>query len=78
MAKDVIEEELVEEEVEESVKDIDSRPSMMDDEWSDYVMSHFKSNELIDGNPICAGLRRVAELLLGDIVNSGSISSYGY
>ena len=47
MAKDVIEEELFEEEVEESVKDIDSRPSMMDDEWSDYVMSHFKSNELI-------------------------------
>ena len=40
-------------------------------EWNDYVMSHFHKNELIDGNPICAGLRRVAELLLGDVVESG-------
>ena len=24
--------------------------------WSDYVMSHFQRNELIDKNPICAGL----------------------
>ena len=40
-------------------------------EWNEYVMAHFKRNELIDGNPICAGLRRVAELLLGDIIESG-------
>ena len=76
MAKDVIEEELFEEEIEAPVKDIDDRPSMMDDEWNDYVMSHFKSNELIEGNPICAGLRRVAELLLGDIVESGPVEVY--
>ena len=44
---------------------------MFSDEWNDYVMAHFHSNELIDGNPICAGLRRVAEFLLGDIVESG-------
>jgi|TARA_Y100000004_G_scaffold80497_1_gene90488 hypothetical protein len=48
-----------------------NRPSMFSDEWNEYVMAHFHSNELIDGNPICAGLRRVAELLLGDIVESG-------
>ena len=43
----------------------------MSSEWADYVMSHFQANELIDGNPICAGLRRVAELLLGTIVETG-------
>ena len=48
-----------------------NRPSMFSDEWNEYVMAHFHNNELIDGNPICAGLRRVAELLLGDIVHSG-------
>ena len=48
-----------------------NRPSMFSDEWNEYVMAHFHQNELIDGNPICAGLRRVAELLLGDIIHSG-------
>ena len=49
----------------------ENRPSMFSDEWNPYVMAHFHTNELIDGNPICAGLRRVAELLLGDIIESG-------
>ena len=57
----VTEEESIEEDV----------PSMLSDEWHDYVMSHFKSNELIDGNPVCAGLRRVSELLLGSVIESG-------
>ena len=57
--------------IEEKVGGIEDRPSMFSDEWNDYVMAHFHSNELIDGNPICAGLRRVAEFLLGDIVESG-------
>ena len=39
-------------------------------EWNDYVMSKFEPHELIDKNPICAGLRRVAEELLGDIISS--------
>ena len=46
-------------------------PSITSAEWHDYAMSHFYDNELIDGNPICAGLRRVAELLLGDIIETG-------
>jgi hypothetical protein len=33
-------------------------------------MTHFHETELIDGNPTTAGLRRVAELLLGDIIDS--------
>jgi hypothetical protein len=33
-------------------------------------MDKFEPRELIDGNPICAGLRRVAEDVLGSIVSS--------
>tara|TARA_R110002110_G_scaffold37253_5_gene123253 strand:- start:13511 stop:14443 length:933 start_codon:yes stop_codon:yes gene_type:complete len=56
--------------------DEEERPSIFSDEWNGYVMAHFKSNEMIDGNPICAGLRRVAELLLGDIVDSGPLQVF--
>ena len=51
-------------------------PSMLSSEWNDYVMSHFDESELINGNPICAGLRRVAELLLGSILESGPHEVY--
>ena len=46
-------------------------PDFASPEWNEYVMSHFRSDELIDNHPIAAGLRRVAELLLGDIVEAG-------
>jgi hypothetical protein len=46
-------------------------PDYNSTEWSDYVMAKFDRSELIDGNPICAGLRRVAELMLGSIIESG-------
>ena len=46
-------------------------PSYGSKEWHEYVMAQFEDGELIDGNPTCAGLRRVAEELLGDIVISG-------
>ena len=55
------------EEEEESEK----TPSIASEEWHDYVMSQFKSNELIDGNLITAGLRRVVEIVLGEIVETG-------
>ncbi len=41
-----------------------------DPEWNDYVLGHFSEKELFDGRPLCAGLRRVCELLLGRIVIS--------
>ena len=43
-------------------------PSMTSPEWNEYVLSLFEENELIDGNPLVAGLRRVAEVVLGPIV----------
>ena len=50
------------------------KPSITSPEWHDYVMQFFQPNELVEGNPITAGLRRVAELLLGDIMESGPIN----
>jgi hypothetical protein len=56
-----------------SVKDVISTdaPSMLSPEWHDYAMSLFHPSELVDGHPLVAGLRRVAELILGQIVYSG-------
>jgi hypothetical protein len=47
----------------------DSRPSMTDPRWTDYVISHFANSELRDGMPTCDGLRRVFRLLVGDIMS---------
>lgn len=55
------------------IKDVimEDTPGILSPEWNDFVMSKFAENELIDNMPIAAGLRRVAELLLGQIVFSG-------
>ena len=45
-------------------------PEQNSPEWDSYVMSLFQESELIDGNPRVNGLRRVAELLIGEIVSS--------
>jgi hypothetical protein len=72
MSSVVEENELFEfEETEEVEQSDEERPSMLSAEWNGYVMSMFFDNELIEGNPICAGLRRVAELVLGPIIQSG-------
>ena len=56
-----------------SVQDVieTDTPLMTSPEWSDYVLGLFEDKELIDGNPLVAGLRRVSELVLGPIVYSG-------
>lgn len=64
-------EQVTDEDILVKPKEDPDHPPYGSKEWNDYAMSHFESNELIDGNPVCAGLRRVAELLLGDIVESG-------
>lgn len=48
-------------------------PDMLSPEWNDYVMQFFTDKELIDGNPLTAGLRRVAEMLVGEIISSKPI-----
>lgn len=52
----------------------DGVPAYNEDGWADYVMSQFKEDELVEGNPTIVGLRRVAENLLGPIVESGPVS----
>lgn len=58
--------------VDTSVKDIimDDAPDITSPEWNDYVLGLFADNELFDGRPTCAGLRRVSELVLGQVVSS--------
>jgi hypothetical protein len=46
-------------------------PSMLSSEWHEYAMTLFHESEIVDGHPLVAGLRRVAELVLGTIVFSG-------
>lgn len=51
-------------------------PSYSDPEWHDYVMSHFDKEELVDGKyPNVNALRRVVELLLGEIIFSGPVDT---
>jgi len=38
----------------------DQMPVYGSEKWNDFVMSKFHKSELFDGNPVCAGLRRVA------------------
>ena len=57
--------------VDTGVKDVvQSAITPTSPEWNDYVLGMFESNEMYDGRPLCHGLRRVAELLIGTIVSS--------
>ena len=44
-------------------------PSMDSTEWAEYVMGHFRLDEMDNGNPTCDGLRRVTETVIGPIVS---------
>lgn len=58
------------EEESEKVEEETTMPAYGSKEWNDYIMGKFEDRELIDSNPTCAGLRRVAEDVLGSIVSS--------
>lgn len=51
----------------------DKKAAYLSPHWDTFVMSQLDESELTDGYPRVAGLRRVAELLLGDIINSSPI-----
>lgn len=55
-------------------------PAIYSNEWQDFVLSHMTPEELIEieGNKYTTvpGLRRVAELLLGEIIFSGPITLF--
>jgi hypothetical protein len=56
------------------IESVDDSPHMLSPEWHDYVMTKFLDGELIEINgeryPNCYGLRRVVELLIGEIIES--------
>lgn len=53
-----------------------NRPKYHQPEWHDYVMAQFVKEELDDkGNPKVDGLRRITELLLGEIVSSRPVTA---
>lgn len=45
-------------------------PAQTSPEWNAYILSRFTDDEKFNGNPTVDGLRRVAEDLIGDIVDS--------
>lgn len=62
--------------VAETPEDHDPTPAYGSDEWNDFVMSLFKEDELFNGNPLTAGLRRVTTQLLGPIVSSKPVTVF--
>ena len=54
----------------------EDRPKTTDPEWNDYVLSLFDKTEMYDGRPLCHGLRRVAELLFGNIMVSRPVKVF--
>ena len=61
-----------------SVRDVilDDGPDMTSPDWNEHVMELFEENELIDGMPLSAGLRRVSELVLGPVRSSGPVQVF--
>ena len=49
----------------------DHLPKYGSPEWQEYVMNQFREDELFEGCPKAAGLRRVAQELLGDVISAG-------
>lgn len=44
--------------------------------WTDWVLTHFEEDEKIKGLPLVDGLRRVAEIIVGEIISSEPTSSH--
>lgn len=61
----------------EEVEATETPPSPYSEEWHEFVMRHFRDDELEGGNPVHAGLIRVTENLIGPIVHRHLISNIG-
>ncbi len=60
--------------LQDKIDDVDKQeeviPSPGDTKWHEYVMRQFEEDELFDGRPTVDGLRRVTELIIGEIFES--------
>lgn len=63
------EEGIVDQDLIDEVENTVTPPSMTSEEWHGYLISQFADHELENGNPINHGLVRVAEKLVGPIVD---------
>lgn len=54
------------------------RPAYASAVWSDFVMNQFEEDEMSNGNPTVPGMRRLVNLLLGDIIFSGAVEHNEY
>ena len=68
----LVEEVVAEKNMGENDENANLPPLITDYAWHDYVMSAFEKDELVDGNPTVDGMRRVCELLIGDIIEINS------
>jgi len=61
-----------------NVKDVvvPDGPDPTSPEWHDWVMSMFEDDETFEGYPVAAGLRRVTELIIGEIVESVPVNTW--
>lgn len=64
--------DMIEEVVEDTGKPSDTPtiPKPTDPKWVDYVLDHLADHELITGAPTTDGLRRVTEVVFGEIIES--------
>ena len=64
--------EVQEEAILENEENKERAPCPYDPSWSEYVLDHLSDGELKEGNPTVDGLRRVTEVVFGDILSSTS------
>ena len=59
--------------IEEETEGNNTPPLITDPGWNDYVLSLFVDDEMWKGNPTVDGLRRVVELVLGEVIESETL-----
>lgn len=69
--KTIVGEFMVEDDVGNESVAVEEAPDYMSEKWSDYLLSLLKKDELNDGNPNVAGLRRLSHMVFDDVLVSG-------
>ncbi len=50
-------------------KQVEQVPPIFREDWTDYLLTQFYKDELIDGHPTTDGLRRIFEKFIGEIIS---------